>query len=188
MVLFTISFDLVGGNGSFPNPVSLLTLFIELTGGALVVGVIFGFLSAKIINFVSNDAILTLNITVVACYILYFIAEYVDFGFRISGIMALVSMGLYMAAFGKSKIPVESKQKIDDFWKVYIFCAETIIFILGGVIVGYQATTDALSSNFSFKSFGLVFLLYLAMMASRFLSIIIFYSKLKSSGYGIKFT
>ena len=110
-----------------------------------MIGVIFGFLSAKIIHLVSNDAKLILNATVVSCYIVYFIAEYVDFGFKISGIMALVSMGLYMAAFGKTKIPVESKQTVDDFWKVYIFCAETIIFILGGVIVGYQATRSTLS-------------------------------------------
>jgi NhaP-type Na+/H+ or K+/H+ antiporter len=75
-----------------------------LTVGAIVLGVIFGYLSAQLINKVRNDAILTLNITVVSCYLLYFVAEYVDLGIKISGIMALVSMGLYMAAFGKTKI------------------------------------------------------------------------------------
>jgi hypothetical protein len=57
-----------------------------------------------LINKVRNDAILTLNITVASCYILYFVAEYVHLGIKISGIMSLVSMGLYMAAFGKTKI------------------------------------------------------------------------------------
>jgi hypothetical protein len=43
------------------------------------------------------------------CYLLYFVAEFVQLGIRISGIMALVSMGLYMAAFGKTKFTPEAK-------------------------------------------------------------------------------
>jgi len=45
-----------------------------LTIGAIVLGVVFGYLSAQLINRVRNDAILTLNITVASCYILYFLA------------------------------------------------------------------------------------------------------------------
>lgn len=69
-----------------------------------MLGCLFGFISAQLINRVRNDPVLTLNITVVSCYLLYFTAEYVDLGIKISGIMSLVSMGLYMAAFGKTKI------------------------------------------------------------------------------------
>lgn len=90
--------------GQSPPPIKIIQLFLELTVGAIVLGVLFGYLSAQLINKVRNDPILTLNITVVSCYILYFVAEYVDLGIKISGIMSLVSMGLYMAAFGKTKI------------------------------------------------------------------------------------
>ena len=74
-------------------------------------------------SFEKINAILTLNITVVSCYILYFIAEYVDLGIHISGIMSLVSMGLYMAAFGKTQITADAKKFVHDFWKIYIFVA-----------------------------------------------------------------
>jgi NhaP-type Na+/H+ or K+/H+ antiporter len=77
--------------------------------GAIVLGVLFGYISAQLIKKVRNDSILTLNLTVVSCYILYFVAEYIDLGIKISGIMALVSMGLYMAAFGKTQIAHEAK-------------------------------------------------------------------------------
>lgn len=73
-----------------------------------MLGCLFGFISAQLINRVRNDPVLTLNITVVSCYLLYFTAEYVDLGIKISGIMSLVSMGLYMAAFGKTKIAPEA--------------------------------------------------------------------------------
>lgn len=102
MVLFTISLELV--KGSSPHVASIVQLFLELTIGAIVLGVAFGIVSAYLIGMVRNDSVLTLNFTVVSCYILYFVAEYVDLGIKVSGIMALVSMGLYMAAFGKAKI------------------------------------------------------------------------------------
>lgn len=75
MVLYTISLELVKGNA--PPPLKIVQLFLELTVGAIVLGIIFGFLSSKLISKVRNDAILTLNITVVSCYIIYFVAEYV---------------------------------------------------------------------------------------------------------------
>ena len=72
-------------------------------------GVFFGAISTFLINLVKRDSILTLNITVAMCYLLYFVAEFVQLGIRISGIMALVSMGLYMAAFGKTKFTPDAK-------------------------------------------------------------------------------
>jgi len=81
----------------------MILLFLELTIGAIVLGVIFGMISTFLIKLVKSDSILTINITVTMCYILYFICEFVNIGIRISGIMALVSIGLYMAAFGKTR-------------------------------------------------------------------------------------
>lgn len=101
MVLLTISLELVKGNSM--QPLEIVMLFLELTLGAIVLGVIFGMISTLLIKLVKKDSILTINITVAMCYILYFVSEYVDLGIRISGIMALVSIGLYMAAFGKTK-------------------------------------------------------------------------------------
>lgn len=106
MILFTISLELVKGNS--PPPLRIVQLFLELTLGAILLGVIFGFLSAKLIQKVRNDAVLTLNITVASSYLVYFVAEYVDLGIKVSGIMALVALGLYMAAFGKTKIAHEA--------------------------------------------------------------------------------
>ena len=101
MILFTISLELCRG-GSM-NILDILTLFVELTGGAIVLGVTFGIISTEIIKLFKNDPILCYNITLAGCYLLYFTAEYVHLGIHVSGIMALVAMGLYMAAFGRTK-------------------------------------------------------------------------------------
>ena len=40
-----------------------------------------------------------------------------------------------MAAFGKTRISAESDHAVNTFWKFAVYCAETIIFLLAGVLV-----------------------------------------------------
>lgn len=101
MILFTISIELCKG-GSM-GIVDICLLFVELTGGAVILGVLFGMVATEFIKLFKNDPLLCYNITLVGCYLLYFTAEYVHLGIHVSGIMALVAMGLYMAAFGRTK-------------------------------------------------------------------------------------
>jgi NhaP-type Na+/H+ or K+/H+ antiporter len=102
MVLFTICAEIMSGNNMSVK--NIILLFFSLTIGGTLLGLLFGILAAGLINRVRNDPILTLNITFCSCFILYFVAENVNLGFKVSGIMALVAMGLYMAAFGKTQI------------------------------------------------------------------------------------
>jgi NhaP-type Na+/H+ or K+/H+ antiporter len=121
MILFSICAEILSGNNM---PIkNIIVLFISLTVGGVILGLIFGMLAAAMINRVRNDPTLTLNITFCGCFILYFVAENVNLGFRVSGIMALVSMGLYMAAFGKTQISAEAKETVHSFWKYIIYVA-----------------------------------------------------------------
>lgn len=72
-------------------------------------GVIFGIIATELIKFFKNDPFLCYNTTLVGCYLVYYIAEYGNLGIHISGIMALVSMGLYMAAFCRTKFTTEAR-------------------------------------------------------------------------------
>lgn len=56
------------------QPLQIGIAFLELTIGAIVLGVIFGMMSIFLIKLVKKDAILTINITVAMCYILYFVS------------------------------------------------------------------------------------------------------------------
>lgn len=49
-------------------------LFVELTGGAIVLGGIFGIVATELIKLFKNDPLLCYNITLVGCYLLYFTA------------------------------------------------------------------------------------------------------------------
>lgn len=75
-----------------------------MTIGGTILGVIGGVISSYLIGQFRSDPILSLNISFCSCFVLFFIAENVNLGIKVSGILALVSMGLYMAAFGKTRI------------------------------------------------------------------------------------
>jgi NhaP-type Na+/H+ or K+/H+ antiporter len=73
----------------------------------------------------------------------FFVAEYVPLGIRISGIIALVSISLFMSAFGRTRISREADKAIHEFWEYIVFASETVIFLLAGIIVA----TRVLSAN-----------------------------------------
>ena len=101
--------------------------------------------------------------------------------------MALVSMGLYMAAFGRTKFTTEARERVHHIWKVYVFVAETIIFILGGVIVGQKSLNNPqLIDLIGVKEILMLFGLYICMCLARLTSIAVFMPKLKKLGYGLK--
>ena len=82
----------------------IISLFLSLTIGGAILGIVFAVASTWWIRRVFNDGILVVSITIISCYLVFFIAENVDIGVKVSGIIALVSLGLYMAALGKTRI------------------------------------------------------------------------------------
>lgn len=47
---------------------------------------------------------------------MFFIAENVNLGIHISGIISLVTLGLFMSAFGKTRISSEADHAVHAFW------------------------------------------------------------------------
>jgi NhaP-type Na+/H+ or K+/H+ antiporter len=58
----------------------IIKLFFSLTVGGALLGILIGLIAAFWIKRIHNDAILTVNVTFVSCYLCYFIAENVDLG------------------------------------------------------------------------------------------------------------
>ena len=170
------------------TPFTVVKAFCELTVGGAALGVTFGIISTIWIRKIFNDEILVVNITLIACYLVYYVAENVNIGIQVSGIIALVALGLFMAAFGKTRINAESEHAVHTFWKYAVYCAETIIFLMAGIIIGIKVLLgekerDALpiTEEDLFKLFGL----YLCMTVCRFLAIGVFMPILKRQGYGL---
>jgi NhaP-type Na+/H+ or K+/H+ antiporter len=69
--------------------------------------------------------------------LIFFVAE--STSVHVSGILAIVALGLYMTNTGKTRISAESEHSVHHVWGYVGFVAETIIFILSGIIMGQRA-------------------------------------------------
>jgi NhaP-type Na+/H+ or K+/H+ antiporter len=82
--------------------------------GGLVLGVVFGMFTSYVLNRLFNDPILEVNTTLVTCYIVFYIAE--GTSLHVSGILALVALGLYMSRSGKNNISNGSEASVHHVW------------------------------------------------------------------------
>jgi NhaP-type Na+/H+ or K+/H+ antiporter len=106
--------------------------------GGLLLGLVFGIVSVFWIKKIFNDEILVLNITIISCYLSFFISEHVDLGIAVSAVIAVVSLSLLMAALGRTRISPEADLAVKEFWEYLVFASETIIFIIAGIIVSVR--------------------------------------------------
>ena len=77
---------------------------------------------------------LEVNATIFMSYILFFVAE--STSVHVSGILAIVALGLYMTNTGKTRISTESEHSVHNVWSYIGFVAETVIFMIAGIIMG----------------------------------------------------
>lgn len=85
-----------------------------LSVGGPLLGFVFGMIASLWLKRIINDDILIINITFVMCYLLFYVAE--NFHYEVSGILALVTLGLFMSAMGKTSIISESEHAVHTVW------------------------------------------------------------------------
>jgi len=99
-----------------------------------MLGIIAGMILSFILKRIHNNAVLEVNSTIFVTYIVFCIAE--NTFVKVSGILAITALGLYMNKKGKTKISPLSEHAVHHVWSYVKFVAETIIFLLSGIIMG----------------------------------------------------
>lgn len=108
-------------------------LLMEIFGG-LIFGLLFGFIALFFIKRVSYNGVLCVTIMIIFCYTIYMLMEFTVI--KVSGIIALVTYGIFMGAFGKAYLVGDASMAMESFWSYAVFIAETSIFLIAGVLVG----------------------------------------------------
>jgi CPA1 family monovalent cation:H+ antiporter len=109
-----------------------------------------------------NNAKLETNVTFCIAYLTFYVAELPQI--HVSGILAIVFLGLWMARAGKNEISKESEHAVHNFWSQVGFIAETLIFVLSGLMLGYEATHE---DYVTYENFGKTILLYIFLIVIR---------------------
>lgn len=116
LVVFTILVKIVEGDNS-DGLGDYLWTFIKMSIGGSLFGISFSVVITQWLRRIFNDAQAEITITLSAAYLCFFIAEY---WLGISGIMAVVCLGLHFGNSGRTSVSPEVAHFLEEFWYVCV--------------------------------------------------------------------
>lgn len=151
--------------------------FLRVAIGGIVVGGVVGWLIIGWIKRVFNDALIEITVVIGAAYLTFFLAENI---FHVSGVIAVVTFGISMAGPGKTRVSPGVTHFLHEFWELAAFIANTLIFIIVGVVIAQQV-------NYTLNDLVVLLIVYVGIHVARLGAIYFFYPLMKKIGYGISF-
>jgi len=113
--------------GTFNISEGILDFFV-VSGGGLLIGLIFGWVVARIIASI-DDHLVETTLTTVLAYGAYLVAEQ----FHVSGVLAVVAAGILNGNIGPQGMSATTKIVLFSFWEYLAFIANSLIFLLIGL-------------------------------------------------------
>ncbi|WP_163830807.1 cation:proton antiporter [Spartinivicinus ruber] len=159
------SVNILGVAGDFTWVVSI----------GLILGVLAGFLVMAWIGRVFNDPMIEITLSIATAYLVYFAAEQM----HVSGIVAVVTLALIFAGIGRTRISPEVAEFLHSFWEMMAHIANTLIFLLVGVLIAARVHLDDINAWIA------LVILYVGIQVIRALAVTLFMPLLKRIGIGI---
>ncbi|MDP2561603.1 cation:proton antiporter [Psychrobium sp. 1_MG-2023] len=158
-------------------PWQVVGQFLVVVFVGLAIGLVLGGLCIFWIDRVFNDPMIEITITIAAAYSVFFISE----SFHVSGVVAVVTLALMFASIGRTRISPEVAGFLHHFWEMMAHIANTLIFLLVGILVAIRVPLDDMAA------WKMLFILYLGILLIRASSITLLMPILKRIGIGITF-
>jgi NhaP-type Na+/H+ or K+/H+ antiporter len=172
IVIFMVLLATISGSGTDTSPV---LEFLRVALGGVLVGVFFGWLTIRWVKKVFNDALIEITVIVAAAYLTFFVAEHF---LHVSGVLGLVALGLMMAGVGRTRISPEVEHFLHEFWELAAFIANTLIFVIVGVVIANK-------SQFNGDDVLMLFVIYIGVHIVRAIVIVLLYPIMRKAGYGL---
>lgn len=144
LVGFIIAGDQVASSSNLVILGGLLEFCMVLVG-SLAFGAILGFVISKLISFIKNVSSVEILLTILAAHVVFIASEnifkaHLSFGgialnLELSGILAILSCGLVMGTYGKTKISPKVMHNMHTMWDFLVFVSTSLIFFLIGLEV-----------------------------------------------------
>lgn len=108
-------------------------VFVGLLLGGYIIGFIMAKISALIIKRIHQNRLATISLMLLMPFVTYSIAE----EFHVSGVIAVVILGLGISRFSNKVFPESLKNQSKNIWDIIIFLLNGLIFILIGLEFPY---------------------------------------------------
>ncbi|GLJ39011.1 hypothetical protein SUGI_0795200 [Cryptomeria japonica] len=177
IVVYRLFFQMVEGR-TF-NAAEVIEFLSRVALGAVALGLAFGIVSFCWLGVIFNDTVIEITLTLTVSYIAYFTAEDAA---EVSGVLTVMTLGMFYAAVAKTAFKGESQQSLHHFWEMVAYIANTMIFILSGVVI---AESILRSGNIKGGTWGDLVILYVLLQLSRVVVVVLLYPGLRYFGYGL---
>lgn len=173
IVLFMLFFGAF--SGSSPLTSSPVTEFIVVAAGGALLGYLVAVLCIFLITKFKGDEMVQNSVIILSAYVTFILAQAY---LHLSGVIALVAFGLEMTYHGKLLFSPKANEFTEKFWDLASFIANTLVFIIVGIII-------AVHVKITWVSLAVVFGVYIGVNLIRTIVVFLFYPLMKRSGYGM---
>jgi Na+/H+ antiporter len=135
--------------------------FLFLMAGGFLIGFIMSKILGKILFRVRHNNLVTISFMLLMPFVTYLLAEEL----HVSGVIAVVILGLGIAQFSNRVFPEDVKQQSRSIWEVIIFLLNGLIFILIGLQLQY--VTKNITSDHILPYIGYAFLITIVTLVLR---------------------
>ncbi|KAJ7954466.1 Sodium/hydrogen exchanger 7 [Quillaja saponaria] len=161
---------------------AIIKFLSQVSLGAVGIGLAFGIASVLWLGFIFNDTVIEIALTLAVSYIAYFTAQE---GAAVSGVLTVMTLGIFYAAVARTAFKGDGQQSLHHFWEMVAYIANTLIFILSGVVIAEGVLDGGHNIFQDGKSWGYLFLLYGYVLLSRFIVVGSLFPFLRYFGYGL---
>ena len=107
--------------------------FLMVAGMGIFIGVLIAAIIYLIHRFLPTDSVTDTAISLVSPYIMYLAAEH----FHYSGVLAVVSGGLFLSKYNRQFLNYESRLQLQSVWNTIVFLLNGTVFILIGMQIPF---------------------------------------------------
>ncbi|KAK9791813.1 hypothetical protein WJX73_006506 [Symbiochloris irregularis] len=160
-------------------------LFAQLTAGGPATGLAFGMATTVWLRFMYNTPLGEITLTIASAFGTYLVGAEL---FGVSGVLAVVTLGIWMAAFGKHHISAKVQHPLEIIWEELEFIANTLIFVLSGAIIAgniYEGSKKDNPNSIRGVDYLYALLLWVYLLVIRVIMLALAYPFLRNMGYGI---
>lgn len=131
IALFTLLLGLLAEGRPF-DPLAGVSEFLTAFFGGILLGFFAGKGLVLALRGCAGLKAAEATLTVAASYIIFIVGEHV---LNVSGVVAVVVMGLGVSAWGRAAVLPENWQHLDNVWEQIAFWAGSLVFILAAILV-----------------------------------------------------
>jgi NhaP-type Na+/H+ or K+/H+ antiporter len=175
MVMFALFLNLLRGESYDFGGVILY--FVKIISASVLIGIGFGLVSVWLLSranrsLTKDDTTIQIAITFCTAYLVFFVAEYEC---EVSGVLACCVAG-YMLAWKAPPLILEP-ETMHHVWGMIEWAANTIIFMLAGLIIGKEAVNNVNAMDWLY-----LIVLYIVLILIRAIVVLVLYPFLSNIG------